>query len=65
MVPPIKLLVYNKEYFVWKPNICFIRVKNNYNLAAIENTTDLTMRKSDKVSHWGIQEIPRSECIIL
>lgn len=40
-------------------------MNSNYDLAAIENTTDLTMRKSDKVSHWGNQKIPRSEYIIL
>lgn len=46
MTPPLKLPFYKETYFVWKPNICFIRTKNNYNLAATENTTpDLTIEK--------------------
>lgn len=68
MMPPLKLL-HNKTHIVWKPNVCFIRAKSNYNLAATENTTpDLRMgkrRESVKVSQWGHQKIPRSECIIL
>lgn len=68
MMPPLKLLR-KKTHIVWKPNVCFIRAKSNYNLAATENTTpDLRMgkrRESVKVSQWGHQKIPRSECIIL
>lgn len=45
MMSPLKLLFHNKTYFVWKPNICFIRDQNNYNSAATENTADLTMAK--------------------
>lgn len=54
-------------YLVRKPNVCFTGVNNNYNLAATENTTpDLTMKKgreSNKVSHGGNKNIPRSICM--
>lgn len=39
-MPPPKLFC-DKTHFIWKPNVCLIRAKNNYNLAATETTTSL------------------------
>lgn len=46
MTPPQKLPFHNRMYFVWKSNICFVRAKDHYNLAATGNISpDLTMGK--------------------
>lgn len=59
MMPPQTLPFHSRTYFVWKSNICFMRAKDHYNLAAIGNISpDLTMGKKRGGSQRGNQKAP-------
>lgn len=65
-VPPHRPF-HNKTYSVWKPNICFIRAKDNYNLVATGHTTpDLTTgKRRERLSMGKSRFLGLSECIIV